>query len=388
MKNVINTFTKTAHSPNFRFFGNVSLGKDVFLKELRDLYDVVILCYGTDVDSDLGIPGEDSKNVISAREFVAWYNGLPHYDKLTPNLSGDVAILIGQGNVAIDVARILLSPIDKLKTTDITEYALESLSRSKVKEVYMVGRRGPLQAAFTIAELREMLKLPNVATKWRSEDFKDIPGQLDQLPRPKKRITELMLKSLNETSTMNADRKFFPVFYRSPIKINSVDENVNSIDFCVNELINNQSVPTTEHENIAGQLVCRSIGYKSISVDNSINFDLKKGRVVNSNGRVHKEGTNEIDYGLYVSGWLGTGPSGVILTTMNNGFSVAKAVIDDFKEGRIKAGEKKGEIDISKLRAVTWEDWIKIDKLEVERGKNLNKPREKISSIEKMLEVL
>lgn len=384
MKNVINTFSKTAQNPNFQFFGNLSLGKDISLKELRELYDVVILCYGTDIDSQLGIPGEESKNVISAREFVAWYNGLPSYERLTPNLSGDVAIIIGQGNVAIDVARILLSPIDKLRTTDITEYSLEALSRSRIKEVFMVGRRGPLQAAFTIAELREMLKLPNVTTKWRADDFKDVPPLVDTLARPKKRIAELMLKSLNESSS-NFERKFCPIFFRSPLKINSSNEHVDSIDFCVNDLIDNQSVPIDKHETIEGQLVCRSIGYKSICVDNSINFDIKRGRVRNLNGRVLKN--DEIDDGLYVAGWLGTGPSGVILTTMNNGFSVAQAIIDDFKEGKIKASNAQG-LDPKKFNAVMWDDWLKIDKVEVDKGKGLNKPREKIHSIEEMLNIL
>lgn len=365
----------------------MALGHDISLKELRELYDIVILCYGTDIDSQLDIPGEESKNVISAREFVAWYNGLPSYEKLTPNLEGDVAIIIGQGNVAIDVARILLSPIDKLKTTDITEYSLEALSRSKIKEVYMVGRRGPCQAAFTIAELREMLKLPNVTTKWRPEDFKDIPPILETLSRPKKRIAELMLKSLNENSS-NHERKFYPVFFRSPVKINNLNEHVNSIDFCVNDLIDNQSVPTEKYENIAGQLVCRSIGYKSICVDDSINFDKKKGRVNNLNGRVLMKDSNEIDKGLYVAGWLGTGPSGVILTTMNNGFSVAQAIIEDFKDGKIKARNAQGGLDPKKFRSVTWDDWLKIDKIETEKGKGLNKPREKIHSIEEMLNIL
>lgn len=386
VKNVINTFSKTAQNPNFKFYGNLALGKDISLKTLRELYDVVILCYGTDIDQQLGIPGEDSKNVISAREFVAWYNGLPSHENLNPDLSGDVAIIIGQGNVAVDVARILLSPLDKLKTTDITEYALEGLSRSKIKEVYMVGRRGPCQAAFTIAELREMLKLPNVSTKWRAEDFKDIPPLIDTLSRPKKRIAELMLKSLNENSS-NHERKFYPIFFRSPIKINSTDR-VNSVDFCINNLIDNQSVPTEKLENITGQLVCRSIGYKSICVDNSINFDMRKGRVNNLNGRVLKSDSNEIDSGLYVAGWLGTGPSGVILTTMNNGFGVAQAVIDDFKEGKLKGGLNQGGLDPKMYNAVTWDDWLKIDQVETEKGKGLNKPREKIHSIEEMLNIL
>lgn len=351
---------------------------------------MVILCYGADVDNELGIDGEQSKNFIAARDFVGWYNGLPNNDQLNPDLSGDVAVIIGQGNVAIDVARILLSPIDKLKSTDITEYALEKLRTSKIKEVYMVGRRGPCQAAFTIAELREMLKLPNVSTVWRKEDFNGIPELIESLPRPRKRLTDLMVKSLDQQSSSVNERKFLPIFYRSPLKINNaIDGHVKSIDLTVNELVNNQAVTTEKIESIDTQLVCRSIGYKSICVDESFSFDAQLGRVRHSDGRVLKANSNEIDYGLYSGGWLATGPSGVILTTMNNAFSVAQIIIDDIKEGKIKIGDDmKSGLDPKKYQAVTWNDWLKIDKFEIEEGKKVNKAREKISSVEKMLNII
>lgn len=389
VKNVINTFTKTAQNPNFNFYGNISLGKDIKLSELRNLYDVVILCYGADVDSHLGIPGEDSKNVIAARDFVGWYNGSPYHDKLNPDLSGNAAVIVGQGNVAIDVARILLSPIDKLRATDITEYALEKLSRSSIKEVFMVGRRGPCQAAFTIAELREMLKMTNVATEWRAEDFSGIPQLIETLQRPRKRLTELMVKSLEQQLKSEENRrKFLPIFYRSPLKINSSDGAVNSIDFSVTDLVDNKAVPTDKVESIEAQLVCRSIGYKSICVDDSVNFDAKLGRVRNDNGRALKVNSNELDYGLYVGGWLASGPSGVILTTMNNAFSVAQTIIDDVKEGKIKCGDKAGLNPKNYQNVTTWDDWLKIDKVEIEEGKKMNKCREKISSVDKMLNIV
>lgn len=390
VKNVINTFNKTAQNPNFNFYGNIALGRDVSLSELRDLYDIVILCYGADVDNQLGIEGENSKGVIAARDFVGWYNGLPGNDQLNPDLSGDVAVIIGQGNVAIDVARILLSPIDKLKSTDITEHALEKLRASKIKEVYMVGRRGPCQAAFTIAELREMLKLPNVLTKWRKEDFNGIPEQIETLPRPRKRLTELMLKNLEIPQENEKIRKFLPIFYRSPLRINSNNGHVTSIDLSITELLNNQAVASDKIENINTQLICRSIGYKSICVDNSIYFDSKYGRVHNTNGRVLKlNNSNEIDYGLYAGGWVATGPSGVILTTMNNAFSVAQTIIDDINAGQIKINDdKKAGLDPKKYQTVTWSDWLKIDNVEIEEGKRLNKPREKIVSVDKMLNIV
>ncbi|CAO1333427.1 unnamed protein product [Diamesa serratosioi] len=387
VKNVINTFNKTAGHQNFRFLGNVTLGKDVFLKDLRNAYDVVLLAYGADEDATLNIPNEDKSNVISAREFVGWYNGLPNLENLNPNLSGDTAVLLGQGNVAMDIARILLAQVDELKKTDITAHALEALSKSKIKNVYLVGRRGPLQAAFTIKELREMIKLPNVDTIWRPEDFKGIAEQVESLERPRKRLTELMLKSLSESKTSSNDRKFLPVFFRSPIRVNG-DTTVNSIDFSINKLENNRAISTKETETLEVSLACRSIGYKSICVDNDMNFDEKKGLTINENGRVLQKNSTEYEPGLYVSGWLGTGPTGVILTTMNNSFGVAQTICNDIKNGALKSNGDKPGLNLKDHPLVTWKDWQKIDNHEVESGKKSNKPREKILKVDEMLKIV
>ncbi|XP_055839477.1 NADPH:adrenodoxin oxidoreductase, mitochondrial [Episyrphus balteatus] len=386
VKNVINTFTKTAENPRFRFLGNLSLGKDFSIEQLRDNYHAVLLTYGADEDRRMNIPNEDSKNVISARKFVAWYNGLPGSENLNPDLSGDTVTLVGQGNVAIDVARILLSKVDALKSTDTTEYALEALANSKVKNVYLVGRRGPLQAAFTIKELREILKLPDVSTVWRKSDFKDIPEIVSSLARPRKRLTELMLKSLDEqqSSPRTSEKKFLPVFQRSPKEIHD-----DFIEFSVTELQGNTAIPTDVSEKFQTDLILRSIGYKSVSVDKGINFDDKRGYVVNKDGRVLQKNSQEgsIDKGLYVAGWLGTGPTGVILTTMNGAFGVAKAICDDVEQNFIDTETQKSGLDISDKRVVTWKGWTEIDKYEVEIGKAKGKPREKLIDIEKMLKI-
>lgn len=282
-----------------------------------------------------------------------------------------------------------MTPVDLLSKTDITEYSLSALSQSKVKKVYLVGRRGPLQAAYTIAELREMLKIPQTQTIWRKSDFEGITADtVNSLPRPKKRITELMLKSLNDTkNTSSDDKQFLPIFFRSPIKVNG-DSQVESIDFSHNKLEGNNAVATSSIENITGQLVCRSIGYKAKSVDKSINFDDKNGRVINTNGRVLKKDSTDIDKGLYVAGWLGTGPSGVILTTMNNAFQISQGIIDDIKNGAVDCNVSKPGINPSNYKAVTWNDWMKIDEKEIACGKKCNKPREKIVSVEEMLNAI
>lgn len=281
---------------------------------------------------------------------------------------------------------MLLSPIDELRKTDITEYSLEALSRSKIKKVYIVGRRGPLQAAFTIKELREMLKLPNVDALWRADDFNCIHEQIEKLPRPRKRITELMIKSLSEERANSDNKKFLPVFFRNPLQVNG-NSRVESVDFNLTKLVDNNAVLTDKVESIPAQLVCRSIGYRSISVDTSINFDDKRGMVKNLEGRVLKRDSNEADPGLYVAGWLATGPSGVILTTMNSSFYVAQTIIQDIQSGALKFDTNKPGIHPKGQRIVTWRDWEKIDQREVQTGANANKPREKIVSVEEMMKV-
>lgn len=232
-----------------------------------------------------------------------------------------------------------------------------------------------------------MLKLQNVDTIWRADDFSGIEEQVESLPRPRKRITELMIKSLNEGKSNDGHKKFLPVFFRSPLKING-GSGVESVDLTVTKLVDNKAMLTEKVETLPAQLVCRSIGYKSISVDESINFDDKRGMVQNVDGRVLKRGSSEPDPGLYVAGWLATGPTGVILTTMNNSFAVAQTIIDDIKSGAIKSDSIRPGLDTKNRPIVTWKDWGKIDAAEVENGKKANKPREKILNVDEMLKIV
>ncbi|XP_037716842.1 NADPH:adrenodoxin oxidoreductase, mitochondrial [Drosophila subpulchrella] len=383
VKNVINTFTKTAEHPRLRYFGNLSLGSDVNLQELRDRYHAVLLTYGADQDRQLELENEQQGNVISARKFVAWYNGLPGAENLAPDLSGRDVTIVGQGNVAVDVARMLLSPLDALRTTDTTEYALEALSRSQVERVHLVGRRGPLQAAFTIKELREMLKLPNVDTRWRTDDFSGIDLQLDKLQRPRKRLTELMLKSLKEQGRSSGTKQFLPIFLRAPKAIGPGE-----MEFSVTELQQDAAVATSSTERLPSHLILRSIGYKSSCVDGAINFDTRRGRVHNIDGRALKDdASGNVDPGLYVAGWLGTGPTGVIVTTMNGAFSVAKNICDDIAANVLDTSSAKPGFDADGKSVVTWDGWRRINDFEIEAGKAKGKPREKIVSINDMLRV-
>ncbi|KAF5300602.1 hypothetical protein FQR65_LT09134 [Abscondita terminalis] len=385
VKNVINTFSKTAENPRVRFIGNVNLGVDVSLKELRDAYDCVLLTYGADENKKLNIPGENLENVLPARRIVGWYNGVIDDSDLKIDLSGPSVAIFGQGNVAIDVARILLTPVDLLKDTDITEHALIALSQSKVKEVHLIGRRGPLQAAFTIKELREMLKLPNCSTIWCRDNFTGVSNVIPSLARPKKRIAELMVKSLNENDTFGS-KLFKPSFFKSPLKLLGTN-NVQTALLGINELhgddiLNKSARLTNEQEYLNCDLAITSIGYRSIQADPDIPFDNKSGKVINTMGKV--------DDGLYATGWVATGPTGVILTTMNNAFSTADLICHSLQNQTLNKDGFNLIYELLKKRnvqVVSWEGWKKIDEYEQEQGKMVGKPREKLLNIKKMLEI-
>ncbi|XP_078611448.1 NADPH:adrenodoxin oxidoreductase, mitochondrial-like [Branchiostoma floridae x Branchiostoma japonicum] len=402
VKNVINTFTNTAANDRCSFLGNVTVGRDVTVAELRQAYDAVIMSYGADADKEFGIPGEDLSGVYSARAFVGWYNGLPQDKHLAPMLDTDTAVVLGQGNVALDVARILLTPLSILKKTDITDHAAAALETSQVKTVYIVGRRGPLQTAFTIKELREMTKLPDCRPLLDPADFTGLEDKVKSLQRPRKRLTELLIKTVQtggataqETQRLSqATKEWGLKFLRSPLEILPSEDGsrVSGIRLGVNQLEGSddsaRAIPTGETEVLSCGLVLRSIGYKSVPIDDTVPFVSHKGIIPNDAGRV--TGCK----GLYCSGWVRRGPTGVILTTMTDGFETGKAVVDDLTTGILQPlGGVRGQEWIQPLlqkkgiQAVTFEDWNKIDSEEMMRGEKVGKPREKIIDVKEMLQV-
>ncbi|CAG13365.1 unnamed protein product, partial [Tetraodon nigroviridis] len=399
VKNVINTFTQTAKHSRCNFYGNVNVGKDVSLGELRQAYHAVVLSYGAEDNRRMGVPGEDLAGVYSAKDFVGWYNGLPSCQELSPDLSGDTAVVLGQGNVALDVARILLSPVDILKKTDITQPALEALEKSQVRRVLIVGRRGPVQIACTIKELREMAKLPGTRPQMLASDFDGVAEALKDVPRPRKRLTELLLKTALEVPDEDeqerrrrASRVWAFRFFRSPVEVlaGPGTSRTAGIRLAVNRLEGSgeraHAVLTGEVEDVPCGLIISSIGYRSTLVDPSVPFDSRKAIVPNINGRVHQ--------GLYCSGWLKTGPTGVIATTMNNSFDTAKSLTDDMASGAVdlsaaKAGSQSiaGLLEKRGVKPVTFSDWEKIDSVETSRGEATGKPREKLLTVQEMLQV-
>ena len=250
-----------------------------------------------------------------------------------------------------------------------------------------MGRRGPLQAAFTIAELREILKLENCKTYWRSHDFIGVKEAVSNLPRPRKRLSELMLKSLDEASLdiRTCVKEFHPLFLRGPIEFTG-SKSIEKVILSINQLegddlMNQTAIPTGDTEEIACNLAVRSIGYKSIQIDQNIPFDVRNGRVLNTSGKVEDT--------VYAAGWVATGPIGVILSTMNNAFGIGQLVSKELDVITQKTGYYEIEkiLKQKNISPVSYKGWEKIDKEERKRGKKLGKPREKIVDINEMLEI-
>ncbi|KAG7232856.1 hypothetical protein INR49_008024 [Caranx melampygus] len=407
VKNVINTFTQTAKHPRCCFYGNVNVGKDVSVEELQRAYHAVVLSYGAEGNRTMGVPGEGLAGVYSAKDFVGWYNGLPSCRELSPDLSCETAVILGQGNVALDIARVLLSPIDILKKTDITQPALEALVQSKVRRVLIIGRRGPMQVAFTIKGGDADPSAPELPDWSTAPILRQMLISLSDLPRPRKRLTELMLKTALEPPGVKeqerraqASRTWGFRFFRSPLEVLAHPEGHRTagIRLVVNRLEGSgeaaRVVHTGEVEDVACGLVISSIGYKSLPIDQSVPFDPQKAIVPNTMGRVHEA---PVYLSLrFVLQWMAEDrPHRVIATTMNNSFDTARSLVDDIESGALDVSADKAGSQLIRtlleqrglVKAVRFSDWEKIDRVEMSRGEASGKPREKLLTVEEMLQV-
>ncbi|KAL8946908.1 MAG: hypothetical protein Q9222_006753 [Ikaeria aurantiellina] len=413
VKNCQDKFTEVASSPNFNFVGNINVGQDISLRSFTRHYDAILFAYGASKDRKLGIRGEDKlSGIYSARDFVGWYNGLPEFSNLAPRLDvSDTAVVIGQGNVALDVARILLKDVDSLRTTDISEHALEALSQSKIKKVHVVGRRGPMQVAFTIKEVRELMRLPSVAFAPIPQNL--LPLDLSTFPRTTKRLTKLLIESSPDLIT-NTKKSWALDFLRSPTQFHQggsmSDSRLGSVEFATTKIVGtNQFDPlakvqmTDQRESISTSLAFRSIGYQSEALPGmkelGIGFDEERGIIINDyHGRLisSADGADVATPmpGMYCAGWVKRGPTGVIANTMEDSFATAEAIIADWKENATFLGGGNGWQDLKEqvvtagLRTVSWEDWLKIDAAERSRGRSVGKEREKFTNPHDMLRVL
>ena len=310
IKSISAQFEKTALDPRFRFFGNIVVGEHVQAAELADRYDAVIYAVGAQSDRPLNIPGEDLAGSVAAVDFVGWYNAHPHFEEMAPDLSTGRAVVVGNGNVALDVARILVTDPDVLATTDIADHALETLHDRGVEEVLIVGRRGPLQATFTTLELRELGDLEGLADVdviVDPADFADITDEDVEAAGKTVRNNIKVLRGYADRAPRGAKRRIVFRFRTSPIEIKG-EGKVESIVLGRNELVTDDSgrvvaKDTGEREELPAQLVVRAVGYRGVPTP-GLPFDEKTGTIPHTDGRIDGR-RNE-----YVVGWIKRGPTG------------------------------------------------------------------------------
>ncbi|KAJ2701464.1 NADPH-adrenodoxin reductase [Coemansia sp. IMI 209128] len=389
VKNCMTKFDQVSGNPRVRYFGNVRVGDTLTLDTLRSMYSGVVLSYGASADRQLGIPGEEL--VVPARRFVAWYNGLPEAQGLDIDLRRvDRVVIIGHGNVALDCARILLTDPSDLASTDITAQALSALRESNVKHVEMVGRRGPLQVAFTTKELREMTKIPHLrilcdrdlvaseCEKWAS--FVDSSRSL-------KRMMDLLMSHAGKGG---GEKSFTLSFLKSPVEVTErgVRFQVNRLDGPVDQA---KAVGTGEYIDTPSGLVLRSVGYATTPIAGAP-FDERRRIVPNIAGRVTHNG--DVVPGLYAAGWAKRGPVGVIATTMQDAYRTGDAIIMDITNGHLRSGLPRDSVDEGLRESgvlescVTNEQWKHLEAFEVEAGRRVGKPREKVTSVDRMLDII
>ncbi|KAL2631261.1 hypothetical protein R1flu_015947 [Riccia fluitans] len=408
-KVVINQFTRVASSGNCSFFGNVRVDRDITLSALRNLYHVVVLAYGAESDRSLGIPGEGLSGVHSAREFVWWYNGHPDCVNLPVNLKDtDTAAIFGQGNVALDAARILLRPVNELSATDISEHALSALHESNIRKVYLIGRRGPVQAACTAKELREILGIQGLEVEVKQADMVTTELDHDEMKKSRshKRVYELFCKAAAASSTATSvigcvPRQLQFVFYRSPVVLLASDSStltgvrLEKTVLSGDANTGQRAVGTGEFEEINCGLALKSIGYKSLPVED-LPFDHRKGVVPNVQGRV--VATAEplgFEPGLYVVGWLKRGPTGIIGTNLNCAEETVQSIVEDAQRDLIDVQSTnkmggfglKGLLEETGTSVVSFNEWQNIDRKEVELGMLKGKIREKVVVIQDMISI-
>ena len=373
IKSVIKGFAKTAADARVRFFGNVDVGRAVKLSDLKRHYHAVLFATGAQTDRRLGIPGEDLVGSHPATEFVAWYNGHPDFQHCTFDLTARRVAVIGVGNVAVDIARVLCRTREELSATDITDAALEAIIGSGIEEVAMLGRRGPAEAAFTNPEVRELGELPGADIVVRTDEVVD-----DPLLEPD-RTTAKKLEILREFATRSLEgkpRRLAIRFCVSPIElIGDAEGHVRAMRVERNRLERQAgrvvAVPVGEVEEMPVDLVFRSVGYHGVAIPD-LPFDEKRGVVPNDDGRVHEM------TGCYVAGWIKRGPSGVIGTNKADAGETIETLCAD--AGALPAPAEPDPAAAQAMlvaacgRLVTWADWERLDAREIEAGKGRGRP--------------
>jgi ferredoxin/flavodoxin---NADP+ reductase len=396
IKQLEETFDRDTLRRGCRFLGNVEVGADLSHEELMRHYTAVIYATGAQTDKSLGIPGEDLAGSWAATEFVAWYNGHPDYRALEFDLSAERAVVIGNGNVAADVTRILaLSPAE-LERTDVADHALETLRESRVREIVVVGRRGPAQAAFTSAELRELGNLGGV-------DVRVDPAQVELDPVSARWLAEegtftarknvhLLREFAARPARADARRRIELRFLRSPVEIRG-DDRVEAIDLRRNQIVRSDDGALRarrldeDAETIECGLVLRSVGYRAVPLPD-VPFDERYFVLPNERGRVlRRDGTPLA--GVYAVGWIKRGPTGILGTNKRDAEESIRCLVEDLRSDALPPPQEPGPIDAllaeRKPDLVTVEGWRAIDAAELESGRSQERPRVKLASRDELL---
>jgi len=398
IKAVTRVLERVLDDPRVRFFGNVMFGEDITRADLLRLYDQVVYAVGAQTDRRMEIPGEDLAGSWPATDFVRWYNGHPQCAHLAFDLSAERAVVVGNGNVAVDVARILVTAPDVLAKTDIADHALEALRESRVREVVMLGRRGPAQAKFTNAELKELGRLDDVEARVDRAELALDPDSAGAAAADRRVSRNLeILSEFADRAPSDAGRRIVFRFLASPVELVESGGRVASVVIERNRLAREPNgylvaVGTGELETLDAGLVLRSVGYRGVALPD-VPFDEKRGIIPNAGGRVLSTPGGDVMPREYVSGWIKRGPSGIIGTNKACGAETAAAMAED--AGTLEAGgPERDPSRVEELLAVRcpecvrFEDWRRLDQAEREAGEPLGRPRVKVVRVEEMLRIM
>ena len=395
IKDVSRAFERIAARPGFRFLGNVELGRDLTPDDLVRLYDAVVYAVGAQTDRHLGIPGEDLPGSWPATVFVAWYNGHPDFQDLEFDLSGERAVVIGNGNVAVDVARMLALTAEELAPTDTTDPAIAAIAGSGIREILMLGRRGPVQGAFTTPELIELGELAGADVVVDPAELELDPASAAELEAGtaiQKRNLDV-LREFAARAPTGKPRSLHLRFRVSPVAILG-DERVEAIEIVRNELVPDgrgsvRAVPTGDREVIPCSVVFRSVGYRGVELP-GVPFDGDRATIRNDRGRVVDDGSSPVP-GVYCAGWIKRGPSGVIGTNKKDASETIELLLEDARSGALTRAPEASAEAVDALLAerganiVTYTGWESIDKHETERGLPLGRPRVKLATWDELL---
>jgi ferredoxin--NADP+ reductase len=386
IKAVSRAFEKTAARPGFRFFGNVEVGSTVSHEELLETYDAVVYTVGAQTDRRLGIPGEDLPGSWPATAFVAWYNGHPDFQDLEFDLDCERAVVIGNGNVAIDCARMLALTAEELAPTDTVDAAAEAIARSPLREILMLGRRGPVQAAFTPPELKELGEMAGAEPVVSPHDLELDPASKTELEADRERAKRNfeLLEEYAAREPEGKPRRIVLRFLVSPVAILG-EGRVEAVEIVRNELVEEEgrivARPTGETETIPCGLVLRSVGYQGVALP-GVPFDERRGTIPNSGGRV--DGADR----TYVAGWIKRGPSGVIGTNKKDATETVELLLDDARAGKLRHESTQtleGLLDAKGVSYVEYTGWQAIDTAERAAGEPRGRPRVKLTAWEELL---